>query len=173
MIWLLFFLTITAHATDVTFEKTEIKIDNVKAHVQIADTEESREHGLMYVEKLPINDGMLFVFEDERPLSFWMKNTKIPLNIGFFDSQCVLIDVQEMTPASPMELHPKVYPSAAPATFALEMNPNWFNKNHLHTNKSKIALAGIVKSALLKQKMSSCARQTSSRKSDQSRQTGD
>jgi len=149
-------------AADVSFEKVEMKVGNVKIHAQIADTEEKREHGLMFVKNLPPNDGMLFVFEDERPLTFWMKNTLIPLSIGFFDAQGSLVDVQEMKPAdSLMEQRPPTYPSAAPALYALEMNSGWFKKNHINIGY-KLALATPAKSALLKQKMAPRARQTSS-----------
>lgn len=160
-------------AAEVAFEKIDIKVGNVKVHAQIADDEEKREHGLMFIKSLPPNDGMLFVFEDERPLSFWMKNTLIPLSIGFFNAQGELVDMQEMKPAdSLMEKRPPTYPSAAPAAFALEMNTGWFKKNHINIG-SKLSLVGASRSALLKRKMAIHARQTSSGHSHKSRQTGD
>jgi len=54
--------------------------------VQVADTQKKREKGLMFVKKLPENEGMLFVFSKKTYGQFWMKNTLIPLSIAFLDS---------------------------------------------------------------------------------------
>lgn len=173
MILLSLLFSTSVYAKELSFEKVELKINNVKINAQIADTEEKREHGLMFVKSLPPNSGMLFVFEDEQPRSFWMKNTLIPLSIGFFNSQGVLVDEQEMKPTeSLMDRRPPIYPSAAPAALALEMNAQWFKKNHIKLG-SKLILVGVAKSALLKQMLRSSARQTSRGHSGESRQTGD
>jgi uncharacterized protein len=130
--FLIFFLLLSTHAfardLDKLYKKTDFKIGAQKFTAYIADDEGGRENGLMFIEKIPENTGMLFVFEEERPLNFWMKNTLIPLSIGFFDHQGVLIDIQEMRTAI-MELKPPTYPSKGPALFALEMNPGWFEKH--------------------------------------------
>jgi uncharacterized membrane protein (UPF0127 family) len=55
----------------------------VEVKVEIADTPEKRQVGLMFREKLEKNSGMLFVFEEEQYVNFWMKNMKIPLDIIF------------------------------------------------------------------------------------------
>lgn len=173
MIFLNLIFATNVFASDISFEKVDLKVGNSKVHAQIADTEERREHGLMFVKSLGSNDGMLFVFENEQPLSFWMKNTLIPLSIGFFNAQGELVDMQEMKPAqSLMVSRPPTYPSASPAMFALEMNAGWFTKNHIDMG-SKLSVISPTKSALLKQKMPSRAGQTSSAHSHKSRQTGD
>ena len=144
-----------ARAEGPVFEKTDMKIGSATVHVGIADTDEKRAHGLMFVKSLGADEGMIFVFEREEPLSFWMKNTVIPLSIGFFDHRGILVDVQEMTPpASVMVTNPPIYPSAAPATFALEMNAGWFTKKGLKKG-ARLQLAGATKSALLKRQLSS------------------
>ena len=51
--------------------------------VEVADTPEQRSRGLMFRESLPSQSGMLFLFEQPAPVSFWMKNTYIPLDIIF------------------------------------------------------------------------------------------
>ena len=57
-----------------------------------------------------------------------MKNTLIPLTIGYFDKKGKLFQILDMDPASPVELSPKLYVSAKPAKYALEMNKGWFKK---------------------------------------------
>jgi uncharacterized membrane protein (UPF0127 family) len=118
----------------------------------------------MFVKSLPANEGMLFVFDEERMQNFWMKNTLIPLSIGFFDKSGLLIDVQEMKPSeSLMDATPPSYQSAGPALMALEMNAGWFKKNHLDVG-ARLSVERAGKSALLKRKLPPSARQTSSGK---------
>jgi uncharacterized membrane protein (UPF0127 family) len=72
---------------------------------------------------LPEDAAMLFVFEGDEHLSFWMKNTLIPLDILFLNAQGVVVDVQTMhTQIGVPDGALKVYRSARPARFALEMN---------------------------------------------------
>jgi len=166
MIWLralaVLFLSQGAFTEEISFEKAEIKVGDKVVHAKIADNDERREHGLMFVKKLGANEGMLFVFEDERVQNFWMKNTVIPLSIGFFDEQGRLIDVQEMKPSpSLMDKDPPTYKSSGTALFVLEMPEGWFKKNHVEVG-AVLSIPHPPKSALLKQKVHSPTRQTSS-----------
>ncbi len=91
--------------------------------LEIAVTEEDLQLGLMHRENLPKDAGMLFVFPGEISLTFWMKNTLIPLGILFMDAHGIVVDIQTMFPqpgAADAEL--LRYPSAAPAQYALEIN---------------------------------------------------
>lgn len=131
-----------ARNLDKLYKKADFKIGENKFTAYIADDEKGREDGLMFIKKIPDDTGMLFVFERERPLAFWMKNTLIPLAIGFFDHGGVLIDIQEMKVAnSIMELSPPSYPSKGPAAFALEMNAGWFSKHKIKTGSRLERLA--------------------------------
>jgi uncharacterized membrane protein (UPF0127 family) len=65
---------------------------------EIADTPASREQGLMYRKEMPANHGMIFVFEIEQLLSFWMKNTYIPLDIVFINKAGKVVSVKTMKP---------------------------------------------------------------------------
>ena len=75
-----------------------IRINNAELKVELAETHEKREQGLMNRAILPEDSGMLFIFENPQILSFWMKNTTIPLSIGFFDENRCLINIEDMNP---------------------------------------------------------------------------
>lgn len=91
--------------------------------LEIADTPAERALGLMHRESLAENAGMLFVFSQEAPLNFWMKNTLIPLDILYIDSAGVVVDIQTMHPQPGVpDSELQTYPSAAPAQYALEIN---------------------------------------------------
>ena len=112
-------------------KKRTIKVGNKKILVEVADNDRDRARGLMFRESLPKDEGMLFIFDEPEPLAFWMKNTLIPLSIGFFSKDRRLINVLEMRPMSPLEKEPKHYRSEGLALYALEMNEGWFKKNNL------------------------------------------
>lgn len=108
-------------------QRTAISVGGIAAYVEIASTPEEREKGLMFRKALGENEGMLFVFPEEKPLSFWMKNTVIPLDVGFFGADGFLIDVQRMEPDDGATVHQ----SPEPGVFALEMNAGWFERHGL------------------------------------------
>lgn len=87
--------------------------------VAVADTPARRARGLMGVRSLGSLDGMLFVFPAPRRVSFWMKDTLIPLDLFFFDSGGRLLEVVEMTPCT-SDPCPS-YRSTAPVRWALEV----------------------------------------------------
>ncbi len=127
---LLVTLAASARDLDQLYKKEKFKIGSRTIQAYVADTDSRRSDGLMFITRLPENTGMLFVFEGEQTLSFWMKNTMIPLAIGFIDAKGELVDVQEMEPAKSMvTLDVPTYQSRKPARFALEMNKGWFAKN--------------------------------------------
>lgn len=117
-------------ASEITFPRTKVEIRKKVLSVEVADHPAAHERGLMFRKKLEVNSGMLFVFEEERTLSFWMKNTFIPLSIAYIDSKKIIVDIQDMMPV-PLgsTLEPRSYPSKKPARYALEVNQGWFSKN--------------------------------------------
>lgn len=119
----------------ITFSKKKIKLAGQIITVEVADTMKRRARGLMFRKSLPPNQGMLFDFITAQPMSFWMKNTLIPLSIGFFDEQRVLFQIEEMVPASGLELEPQIYKGVKPARYALEMPKDWFAKNKVELGK--------------------------------------
>ena len=148
MIQFLFLFSLNAFAEKLDYEVVDMKVKGFAIKVKIADTGEKREHGLMFVKAMPTNEGMLFIFPEEQILNFWMKNTLIPLSIGFFDHNGELLDTQEMKPAISIIAKPPTYESSGPAVFALEMNENWFPKHSIKPG-AKLELSGKTKSTLL------------------------
>lgn len=92
--------------------------------VELAVNEKDRARGLMHRPSMPADDGMLFIYPDTKPRSFWMKNTKLPLSIAFISPQGEIVKIAKMTPLST-----KSTKSIYPAKFALEMNQGWFEDN--------------------------------------------
>ena len=89
--------------------------------IEVAADNASREHGLMDRTQMDADHGMLFVFDDDAPRAFWMKNTKIPLDMLFFDADNRLVSIQHDVP--PCVADPcAAYSSGAPARYVLELN---------------------------------------------------
>jgi uncharacterized protein len=103
-----------------------LTIQGKKILVDVARSEEEKSRGLMFREKLGKNEGMLFVYGEEEFLSFWMKNTPLPLSIAFINKSGRIVDIQDMEPFSL-----KTHVSASPAQFALEVNQGWFKQNDI------------------------------------------
>ena len=95
----------------------------VKVTAEIADTEETRNRGFMEREQIPDGTGMLFVFERDQILSFWMKNTPHPLSIAYIDSTGKIRNIDHMTPFSMAN-----WTSTVSVRYALEVPQGWFEK---------------------------------------------
>lgn len=91
--------------------------------VELAVTAEQRRRGLMYRDRLGEREGMLFVFEEERMLSFWMRDTSLPLSIAFIDARGVIVHLADLVPYSERRVSSRV-----PARFALEVNRGAFER---------------------------------------------
>lgn len=99
--------------------------------VELATTPAEQEHGLMDRTSMPSDHGMLFVFPVSQPLTFWMKNTLIPLDMLFFDANRRLVAIQ--ADAQPCKAEPcKLYPSNVPARYVLELNAGTAARLGLH-----------------------------------------
>ena len=86
--------------------------------VSVADNSKKRAMGLMHVEHLPKSFGMLFVYDIPQHVSFWMKNTLMPLDMLFFDSQGILVNLHK--DVRPHDIAPRE--SDAAIKFVLEIN---------------------------------------------------
>ena len=111
---------------EIFFERDGKVITSVKA--EIARTDEERSNGLMYRKKLKDGEGMLFVYDRDEILSFWMKNTLIPLSIAFINSDGRIIEVRDMYPGDL-----KSVVSSRSVRFALEAPQGWFARSGVET----------------------------------------
>jgi uncharacterized membrane protein (UPF0127 family) len=103
----------------------------VKGHgliVEVAGTPADRQCGLSQRKSLPEGRGMLFVFPTSKPLSFWMKDTYVPLSIAFLDEKGIIVGIEKMEPLQVT----KRYRSPCPARYALEVQQGWFEIHGVH-----------------------------------------
>ncbi len=91
--------------------------------VQVAQTPEQQQTGLMFRKTMGTNEGMLFVFDEPRQQCFWMKNTLLPLSVAFIDDSGRVANIDDMKPQT-LDSHC----STRPVRFVLEMNVGWFDK---------------------------------------------
>jgi uncharacterized membrane protein (UPF0127 family) len=90
---------------------------------EIARTDDERSTGLMYRKNLPDGEGMLFIFDRDQVLSFWMKNTLIPLSIAFIAQDGRILEIRDMQSQSLNTIK-----SSRSARYALEVPQGWFGK---------------------------------------------
>ena len=104
-----------------------IKVGDKTVRMQLAVHSAEMQRGLMGRRDLGRDDGMLFVYEKTQQMSFWMRNTPTPLDIGFFNREGVL---QEVYPLHPFD-EQGVASTSTELQFALEMNQGWFRDNRV------------------------------------------
>lgn len=89
-----------AEINDKESNLVDITIGDKKYKVEIADTSEKQEKGLMGRESLPEDQGMLFIYDEPQDLSYWMKDTLISLDIIFIDDDMEVVSVKQGQPMS-------------------------------------------------------------------------
>ena len=129
--WLILFVFLCFNIASCSAQKLDVRefpierdgqtVAVVKA--EIARTQEERGRGLMFRKKLPDGEGMLFVFEKDEVLSFWMKNTQIPLSIAFIAYNGRIIEIKNMQPHDLNSVS-----SSRSARYALETPQGWFSR---------------------------------------------
>lgn len=90
---------------------------------QVASTPEQRQIGLMHRAEMPVQEGMLFVFEAPAVQCFWMKNTLLPLTAAFVADDGRIVNLADMKPQTTDS-----HCSSEPVRYVLEMNQGWFAK---------------------------------------------
>ena len=119
------FLSCKDNSRLATTNITIIRQDGQEVSVvaEVADREETRNRGFMEREVIPDGTGMVFVFDRDQVLSFWMKNTPHPLSIAYIDSTGRIRDIFHMTPVSMAS-----WTSRVSVRYALEVPQGWFEK---------------------------------------------
>ena len=105
----------------------EMTVGNASFRAQVAVTSAEMQQGLMWRKSLGKNDGMLFVYERPQQMSFWMRNTGVALDIGFFTADGTLREIYPLTPFD----ETGVRSVRRDLLFALEMNQGWFAANNV------------------------------------------
>lgn len=118
------------------YETRKITIDGVMLIVEIADDSEKIQKGLMFREKLPENQGMLFIFDEERKYSFWMMNMKINLDMIWLDSNGKVVHIVEDAAPCIDSAHTSqcTYNPDEPAKYVLEVNSGFVKKHGIDEN---------------------------------------
>jgi uncharacterized membrane protein (UPF0127 family) len=91
---------------------------------ELARTDGQKAKGLMFRKEIGDGEGMLFVYERDQILSFWMKNTELPLSIAFISADGRVLETRDMEPQSLLPVR-----SARSARYALEVPRGWFDSN--------------------------------------------
>ena len=102
----------------------KIKINNSSLKVRFVKTKQEQKQGLMGIDLLPKDQGMLFCYPEEQKMSFWMKDTKIPLSLAFIDKNKKIIAIEDM---KPLDTNGTKFNDKA--KWALEVNQGWFKEN--------------------------------------------
>ncbi|PPT39726.1 ACR family protein [Xanthomonas arboricola] len=101
---------------------TWVELAGTRYQVELAQNDADRAKGLMFRDAMADDHGMLFVHDRQEPLAYWMKNTKIALDILYFDNERRLVSQQrDVPPCSGGDACPP-YPSKRPARYVLELN---------------------------------------------------
>ncbi|MBB4728651.1 DUF192 domain-containing protein [Xanthomonas arboricola] len=99
-----------------------VELAGTRYQVELAQNDADRAKGLMFRDAMADDHGMLFVHDRQEPLAYWMKNTKIALDILYFDNERRLVSQQrDVPPCSAGDACPP-YPSKRPARYVLELN---------------------------------------------------
>lgn len=100
---------------------------NLTIYIEVSKTDEEIQYGMMYRRHMDEDKGMLFFMKNERPQSFWMKNTYIPLDIIYINSDYKIVSIQkEAEPLSETSL-----PSYEPALYVLEVNGGFCDRHNV------------------------------------------
>jgi len=100
-----------------TFDTITLTIKEKAFIIEVADTDDKRQQGLMNRDKLAVDHGMIFIFDAAGYYSFWMKNTKIPLDLVYLDAAGKVVDIFLLKPNDETSVSP-----TQPVKFAIELN---------------------------------------------------
>lgn len=135
LMWLSF-NAVSQTGPQLNLARTQLQAGMHRLDVQLAQTPEQRQIGLMWRKDMPQHEGMLFVFEQATTQCFWMRNTLIPLTAAFVEDDGTIVNLADMQPQKDDS-----HCSSKPVRFVLEMNQGWFVKRQI---KAGYKLSGAV-----------------------------
>lgn len=115
-----------AQPAQMNLPRTKLSAGMYLLDVQLAQTPQERQTGLMFRKDMPQHEGMLFVFEQPAPQCFWMRNTLLPLTAAFVADDGTIVNLADMKPQTDDS-----HCSSKPVRFVLEMNQGWFAKRNI------------------------------------------
>ncbi|MCA9309254.1 DUF192 domain-containing protein [Candidatus Saccharibacteria bacterium] len=116
-------------------EGTPLSIKNKVFTVEIANTSQKREQGLCCRDSLAVDRGMLFVYDSPGDYRFWMKDTRIPLDMIWISSSKRIVHIEESVQP---DTYPESFRSDKPAQYVLELNAGSAKKYNFQ-NRDKVA----------------------------------
>jgi len=122
-----------------------IKVDDVPLQVQIADTEPRRVRGLMFQDQLPLDEGMIFVFQQSGLHSLWMLNMQFSLDMIWFDQDGKVVHIEKNVPPCKLALEIATCQSIIPegeSLYVLEVTSGFVDKNNI-TKDSILSIISI------------------------------
>lgn len=120
-----------------------VELAGHRYQVELATDDAQRARGLMFRDSMADDHGMLFIHDEEAPQAYWMKNTRIPLDILYFDNQRKLVSQQRNVPPCSLGDACPAYPSEAPARYVLELNAGQADKLGLQNGMELVFGPGI------------------------------
>lgn len=124
----------------VEFPRGTVKLDSVVLEVQIADTDPRRVRGLMFQEQLPLDEGMLFVFDDANIRSIWMLNMQFPLDVIWIDDNSKVVFIEKNVPPCKTALETVTCPSynggSRDAKYVLEVTAGFVDEFKITTGST-------------------------------------
>lgn len=119
-------------------DRFAIKVGGQVVQMRLAILPQEQQQGLMFLKSMPADEGMIFLYDRPQQMSFWMRNTDLPLDMGFFDADGKLKEVYPMYPHDERPVQ-----SLGVRQFALEMNQGWYRQHGLKLGDS-IDLAALA-----------------------------
>lgn len=119
--------TLPANAKIWTISMEDLKAEKKQLYCEVAETDQEKRRGLMFRDGLAQDECMIFLYDAPIMLSFWMKNTYIPLSIAFVDEDLRVMEIFDMKP-----FDENIIRSTTPGIYAIEANRGWFKKNMVY-----------------------------------------
>lgn len=120
-------------------DRFAIKVGDRTVQMQVAALPPELQKGLMFRKSMGADEGMLFVFTSPSPQGFWMRNTTLPLDIGYFDASG---ELKEIYPMYPLDERP-VTSRGRDIQFCLEMNQGWYKRHDVKAG-AKLDLKAVA-----------------------------